>query len=230
MRPDDLLPRLLRSDPARPRITCYDDTTGERIELSAKVLANWVAKAANLLQEEFDAGPGTRVALDLAPHWRTLYWALATWAVGAEVTTDPGADVLVTADPTHAAGHGAAIIVTLPALARRSAHPLPDTAFDEAKELAGYPDQANPWDRADDDAPALSAGGEAAAYENVVPDDEQPGARVHTTTSDTAGFLRLALSTYAADGSIVLSITPGDAPEPGALAARLAAEGVTRQA
>ena len=29
MRLDDLVPTLLRSDPARPRITCYDDARGE---------------------------------------------------------------------------------------------------------------------------------------------------------------------------------------------------------
>ncbi|MDQ6715007.1 MAG: TIGR03089 family protein, partial [Actinomycetota bacterium] len=46
---------MLRRDATRPRLTFYDDadgpTRGERIELSAKVLANWVAKGANLLQD-----------------------------------------------------------------------------------------------------------------------------------------------------------------------------------
>ena len=37
-------------------------STGERTELSATTLANWVAKTANLLQEEFDVGPGSTVA------------------------------------------------------------------------------------------------------------------------------------------------------------------------
>jgi len=35
---------------------------GERIELSGRVLANWVAKAANLLQDDLDAGPGRSMA------------------------------------------------------------------------------------------------------------------------------------------------------------------------
>ena len=55
MRPDRLLAHLLTSDPARPRVTYYDDTEGptrgERVELSARVLANWVAKASSLLVE-----------------------------------------------------------------------------------------------------------------------------------------------------------------------------------
>jgi hypothetical protein len=84
--PADVLRRLVASDPGRPRITVYDDTDsptrGERVELSARVVANWVAKAANLLQDELDVAPGTVVRLDLPPHWRTLYWALAVWAVG----------------------------------------------------------------------------------------------------------------------------------------------------
>jgi len=74
-----LLAALMASDPGRPRITVYDDTDGptrgERVELSARVVANWVAKAANLLQDELDAGPGTVVRLALPPHWRTVYWA-----------------------------------------------------------------------------------------------------------------------------------------------------------
>ena len=85
--PAVLLRRLVSADPGRPRITVYDDTDsptrGERIELSARVLANWVAKAANLLRDDLDVGPGSVVLLDLPPHWRTLYWAFAAWSVGA---------------------------------------------------------------------------------------------------------------------------------------------------
>ena len=87
MTPAALLRRLVAADPGRPRVTVYDDTDsptrGERIELSARVLANWVAKAANLLRDDLDAGPGSVVLLDLPPHWRTLYWAFAAWSVGA---------------------------------------------------------------------------------------------------------------------------------------------------
>ena len=99
--PPALLRDLVASDPGRPRVTVYDDTDtptrGERIELSARVLANWVAKAANLLRDDLDAGPGSTVLLDLPPHWRTLYWAFAAWSVGACVevparrTLDAGA-------------------------------------------------------------------------------------------------------------------------------------------
>ncbi len=92
--PAEVLAAMLGSDPGRPRVTFYEDTpgptSGERIELSAKVLANWVSKAANALQEEWDLAPGSRVRLDLPPHWRSLYWALAVWSVGATVVLDDG--------------------------------------------------------------------------------------------------------------------------------------------
>jgi non-ribosomal peptide synthetase component F len=52
------------------------------------VLDNWVAKTANLLVDELDAGPGSRVVLDLPPHWRTVVWLLATWSAGACVVVD----------------------------------------------------------------------------------------------------------------------------------------------
>ncbi|BEL40302.1 hypothetical protein Isolate57625_36570 [Mycobacteroides abscessus subsp. abscessus] len=47
-----------------PRITYYDDATGERIELSTVTLANWAAKTANMLRDEFGAAPG--------PRWRCV--------------------------------------------------------------------------------------------------------------------------------------------------------------
>ncbi|PBC79521.1 uncharacterized protein (TIGR03089 family) [Streptomyces sp. TLI_235] len=62
--PAELLHAYLRpgapdADPSRPLITFYDDSTGERVELSAKTFDNWVAKTANLLQDELNAGPRT---------------------------------------------------------------------------------------------------------------------------------------------------------------------------
>src|SRR5918911_3935983 len=85
----ELLQALVVADPGRPRVTWYG-ADGERVELSARTLENWVAKSANLLMEEFDAGPGTRVGVRLPGHWRTATWLLATWTVGACVVGTPG--------------------------------------------------------------------------------------------------------------------------------------------
>jgi uncharacterized protein (TIGR03089 family) len=76
--------------PSAPRITYYDDATGERIELSTVTLANWAAKTGNLLRDELGAGPGSRVAVLLPAHWQTLGVLLGVWYVGAEVVLGQG--------------------------------------------------------------------------------------------------------------------------------------------
>lgn len=96
-----ILDPLMASDPAGPRITYYDDATGERIELSTATLANWAAKTANLLRDELGAGPSTRVAVLLPAHWQSAAVYFGIWWIGAEVVLGIGesADVaLCTAD------------------------------------------------------------------------------------------------------------------------------------
>ncbi len=83
--PDALLAAALRRDPAGPLLTFYDDATGERTELSATTLANWVAKTANLLQDEFDVTGGSTVAVALPVHWQTAAVLLGVWSCGATV-------------------------------------------------------------------------------------------------------------------------------------------------
>src|SRR5215211_5004146 len=83
--PAALLADVRDRDPARPLLTHYDDATGERVELSAATLANWVAKTANLLQDEFDVSTGGLVAVSLPVHWQTAAVLLATWSCGAAV-------------------------------------------------------------------------------------------------------------------------------------------------
>ncbi|ODR18999.1 TIGR03089 family protein [Mycobacterium gordonae] len=83
-----ILDPLLRADPVGPRITYYDDATGERIELSAVTLANWAAKTANLLRDELGAGPGSRVGVLLPAHWQTAAVLFGVWWIGAEAVLD----------------------------------------------------------------------------------------------------------------------------------------------
>ena len=89
---DALLDPILKNDPAGPRVTFYDDATGERVELSALTLANWAAKTANLLRDEFAVEPGARVAVLLPAHWQTAAVLLGVWWAGAEVVLEPDAD------------------------------------------------------------------------------------------------------------------------------------------
>jgi uncharacterized protein (TIGR03089 family) len=83
--PADLLTAACNRDPAGPLLTFYDDATDERVELSATTLANWVAKTANLLQDEFDLGPGRTAAVALPVHWQTAAVLLGVWSCGATV-------------------------------------------------------------------------------------------------------------------------------------------------
>lgn len=216
-RPADVLAQMLRSDSAKPRITTYDDTDGptrgERIELSARVLGNWVSKAANALQEEFDIAPGSLVHVDLPPHWRTAYWALATWSVGGTVTVDADAapDLLVTTDlGSAAAADSPAVLVTLAGLARSAATAVPAGVMDEARELSTHGDQFVAWEEPGQNDTALVAGGERTAYADLVDTSGDSAQRRHLTTTSTADFLRACLTLWAADGSVVLS--RGEAP------------------
>lgn len=96
-----VLDPILARDPAGPRITYYDDATGARIELSALTLANWAAKTANMIRDEFGLSAGSRVAVLLPAHWQTAAVLLGCWWAGAEVVLRPDADAdlaLVTAD------------------------------------------------------------------------------------------------------------------------------------
>jgi uncharacterized protein (TIGR03089 family) len=227
---------MLRSDPAGPRVTFYEDTEGptqgERIEISGKVLANWVSKAGNALQDEFDLGPGSVVRVALPPHWRALYWALAVWSVGATVDcTGVGTpDLLICDDPAVATtldpAPGDVVLVTLGALARAHAGPVPAGAMDEARELATYGDQLVAMAEPAPDDLALVTNGTQTAYRDVVPQPTWPaGTRVHLT-GHLSQVLESALAAWAVDGSVVLArngTRAGGEPHPG----RLASERVT---
>lgn len=92
-----VLDLLTGEEPNQPRLTWYgpDD---ERVELSGRVLANWVTKATNMLVEECDVEPGSRVLLDVPVHWRALVWAMATWCAGGELVLRPEDDFAVDDD------------------------------------------------------------------------------------------------------------------------------------
>ncbi|MGH8883383.1 MAG: TIGR03089 family protein [Stackebrandtia sp.] len=90
--PEAVLAPILEREPAAPRITWYDDATGARIELSGVTLANWAAKTANLVRDEFGLTPGARVAVLLPAHWQTAGVLLGCWWAGTEVVLQPDPD------------------------------------------------------------------------------------------------------------------------------------------
>jgi len=234
--PASVLSEILRSDPARPRVTFYEDTPGpthgERIELSGKVVNNWISKAGNALQDEYDLGPGSVVRLALPPHWRALYWAFAVWSVGATVDcAGHGApDLLICDDPDMAASlerpPADVVLVTLAALARVHPGPVPAGVMDEAREMATYGDQFSARvDPTPDDVALITEGG-PTSYKSVVPQRDWPtGARV-SLSGDLADVLESTLAAWAVDGSVVLA-RRGQHAENEARPERLASEGVT---
>lgn len=234
--PAEVLADAVASDATRPALTCYDDTDdggGERIEISRRVLATWVAKAANALQESLDVQPGSVVLVDLpGPHWRLAYWALAVWSVGATLTVDTheGADVLVTTDPDSELAEDCdeVVAVALPGLARSFGRELRSGVLDEAAELPTYGDDFEAWDEADPEDTALVTGGERISYAELLEgvDPVPAGARSLLTTTDPGLLVRQVLQVLAADGSAVLL----RGSDPAEHADRLGSEGITHRA
>lgn len=235
--PADLLTRLNREDSAAPRITCYDDlpgpTVGERIELSGRVIDTWVSKAANALQDEWGLQPGETVRLALRPHWRLLYWAWATWSVGATVELGDGGgaspDLVVTDDLDRLVAGVPGVFVTRGALARSAGVELPGSTMDEAAELASHGDDFTALDEPDEDDTALLVAGERLAYGEVVPALTGAGveqdSRLQLVDPSAETLLRTAVAVWAAGGSLVVHLGPSD---PATVERRAQAEGVTQ--
>ncbi|GAB3495512.1 TIGR03089 family protein [Flexivirga lutea] len=147
MNSDELRAALLAGDLSRPRLTWYDDGRTERIDLSGKTLANWVAKAANWLESEMALTPGDLVRLDLpADHWRAIYWTLAAWTRGLTVTASTDADACVSldagADPSADLVEPAAALAASPLQAMPDVMPAPVGSVDEDQEAVAGTDPA----------------------------------------------------------------------------------------
>jgi uncharacterized protein (TIGR03089 family) len=144
-----VLDPLLASDPMGPRITYYDDATGERIELSTVTLANWAAKTGNLLRDELGAGQASRVAVLLPAHWQTAAVLFGIWWIGAEVVLGTGAvDIaLCTADRLDqadaAVGAGEIAALSLDPFGKPVAD-LPVGVTDYASSVRVHGDQISP--------------------------------------------------------------------------------------
>lgn len=224
MSPAELLSRELRRDASRPLVTWYDDATGERVELSVATAANWAAKVAGLLVDDFDVGPGDAIGVLLPLHWETVVVLLGVWSVGAAALIDaPGSVTFSTAATENTSG--AQIVLGLAPL-----------GADFSRLVAAQPDTFVPLSPPLDDAAALVAAGRSWTH------DELARAAMRAAEAHGLGRTSRVLSTLspgtvdgldagllvplAAGGSVVL-VSNADAA---ALPDRCAAERVTHTA
>lgn len=196
----ELFTAAVRRDAASPFLTYYDDSSGERIELSALTTANWVAKTANLLSDEFDLESGDTVAIDLPPHWVGVVWVLSTWFTGAAVTTGQG-DLAITGPGFGARGTRDTMATALLPLGGRFREPLPEGVSDYGAEVYNHGDVYVPLAPPSPDSPAYDDRTHADLISTATPIAE----RVLTTT-DLAGpeGIGTLVGVISGGGSIVL--------------------------
>ncbi|GAB3230135.1 TIGR03089 family protein [Mycolicibacterium hippocampi] len=230
-----VLDPLMATNPAGPRITYYDDATGERIELSTATLANWAAKTANLLRDEMGATPGSRVAVLLPAHWQTAAVLFGVWWIGCEVvpagSENPEADIaLCTADrlaeADAAVGMGEIAVLSLDPFGK----PVPDLPVgvtDYATSVRVHGDQIVPErvpgpaldGRSVDDV--LAAARASAAAQGLTAEDRIMSTAAWETADDIVEHL---LAVYVVGASLVQVANP----DPDLLDRRRQTEKLTR--
>ncbi|MFN2561336.1 MAG: TIGR03089 family protein [Jatrophihabitans sp.] len=213
--PERQFAQLLARDPSSPLITYYDEATGERTELSAKSLANWVAKTHHLLGDELGLTVGDTALLALPAHWLSVPMLLGCLTAGLALTTEGDADVAFTSaaslDSAAASLDSAAGAVDVYAFAPESAAvgfrgEPPAPALDY---VAAVRPQADAWASvqmpAGPDDPCLPGGtrGEVAARAGAT--GLASGARVLTTRgwATPQDWVDTLLAPIAVGGSVV---------------------------
>ena len=225
---------MLRADPVGPRITYYDDASGERIELSGVTLANWAAKTGNLLRDEMGAGPASRVALLLPAHWQTAAVLFGVWWIGAEAVlgaAGPADLALCTAERLDEADSslepgGEVAVLSLDPFGRPACD-LPIGVTDYATAVRVHADQIVPERR-----PGRALAGRpvdeilADCESSAAARDLTSGDRVLSTASWTRpGDLVDGLLSILAVGASLVQVAN---PDPSALQRRIETEKVTR--
>ncbi|MCF2532687.1 TIGR03089 family protein [Yinghuangia soli] len=201
--PVSLLRAAMAADATRPFTTFYDDATGERVELSVATFDNWVAKTANLLQDDLGAEPGQRLALLLPAHWQAQVWLMASWAVGLVVVPDgdpAGADLVVsgpdTLDAARACG-GERVALSLRPMGARFTE-VPAGFLDYAAEVAGHGDRFVPYVPVGADAEALELDGRTRTAAEV----GQAGADAAAEWGLTSGDRLLSALPFTREGGL----------------------------
>jgi uncharacterized protein (TIGR03089 family) len=211
---ESLFGALVANQGSQPFVTYYDDASGERAELSARSLGNWVAKTHFLLLDELGLGPGDTAVVALPADWTTVAILLGCWSAGLQVTATGGGEVGF-ADPAtlaHVAGAAEAFVVN-PASMTRSfgAGAVPAGTTDYVSAVRP---QADAWAavsfRAHADDPAIDGGSRAELVAAASARAEQlelgPGARLLYDRAWTgpADWIDAVVAPLVVGGSVVL--------------------------
>ncbi|MFC7447568.1 TIGR03089 family protein [Rhodococcus daqingensis] len=224
-----LLDPILQQDPAGPRITYYDDASGERIELSALTLANWAAKTANLIRDEFGLLPGARICVLLPAHWQSAAVLLGCWWAGAEVLLTPADDAdlaMVSADRLAEVEDVPEVAVLSLDAFGRPAEGLPVGVTDYATSVRVHGDQFRPDSGARSAldglsiAEVLTAATDSAAAQSIDRTDRVLSSAGWDTSTELIEGL---VAVLAAGASLVQVAHPAD----DAMARRMGTEKIT---
>jgi uncharacterized protein (TIGR03089 family) len=226
---EKLFTPLLRQ-PATPLITYYDDATGGRIELSRATAANWAAKTANWLRDEWDIEPGAEIGVALPAHWQTVGVLLGAWWVGAHITDRLADAELAFVGPDHEGGTGSAqvAIVAMDPLGM-GLRDKPAGKLDYLTDSRIHGDAFDPWQTIPGDTPALADSTVdevvAAAADRAKARGITQGARVLSTLDWTipGGVIDGLLTVLSVGGSLVQCANT----DPARLADRAATERTT---
>ncbi|MDR7328682.1 TIGR03089 family protein [Corynebacterium guangdongense] len=188
---------LLSADPASPRLTVYDESTGARMDFSAQTLDNWTSKIANMLEQELDLTEGSTIAVDMPVSWQAAVTVFGALAIGIEVefTSEPGEQQAVFTVPDRFeawANRGVdVLLVSADPFGRgieESGGTLPVGALDFGPVVRFYGDQFF---------------GESHALPELV-DAGEKHRLLSTGWSDRASFEATVLAPLAAGGSAVV--------------------------
>lgn len=196
----ELLSHLLALDPASPRLTVYNETTGARLDFSAITLDNWASKVGNMLLDELDLEEGSTIAIDLPVSWQAAVIVLGALATAVHVEFVSGsandADVIFTSLDRYKPyeSHSDVLLVSEDPFGRgivESGGELPNGAIDFGPTVRFYGDQFfNPT---------------RALPEIIKQSDIPVGARVLATGwSDIESFNHQVLEPLSVGGSAVI--------------------------
>jgi uncharacterized protein (TIGR03089 family) len=222
-------------------LTYCDDTTGERVELTATALGDWSARAAALLADGCGLGAGRRVAVLLPPHWLTAAALLGAWAAGLQLSLRPRATAgLAQVGPGADAPIDAALVAAdrigswledVPAAPHRFSfftETPPEGYRDFLAEAAAYPPDAPAYQRnRPEDAASVDGtsygewGALAAAMAERI--GLKAGDRLLVDAAEHEHPAKWLLAPLFAGASLVVCA----GGEPGSLRARAAREGAT---